>query len=67
MTWWRFRFKGEPSDPVGKERAKAELQSQVADALLESSIESAHENRFLLYTNHMGPNARIALREPRRP
>ena len=67
MIRWPFRYKGKVPDPVGKERAKAELQSQVADALLESSIESAHEHRFLLYTNHMGPNARIALREPRRP
>jgi hypothetical protein len=67
---WLWRRRGEPSPSEGKEMAKRDdaLQRQrvIADVLVESSTELAHEHRFLLYANHFGPNAAKALREGRR-
>lgn len=67
---WPWRRNGSPVDPEGKELAKRDLalsqQRAIAEVLVESTTELAHEHRHLLYSNHFGPNARIALREPRK-
>ena len=41
-------------------------QQDIADVLVESSTELAHEHRWLLYANHFGPNAAKALQERHR-
>ena len=67
---WPWRRRGEPSPAEGKEMAKRDdlitRQRDIADVLVESSTELAHEHRWLLYANHFGPNAAKALRERHR-
>lgn len=61
---WPFRHKAEPVDFEGKALAKSQLE--VARVIESEAQESAHEHRFLLYTNHFGLNTARAMREGRR-
>jgi hypothetical protein len=67
---WLWRRVGTPNAEEGKELAKTDdalhRQRVIADVLVESSTELAHEHRWLLYANHFGPNAAKALREAHR-
>lgn len=64
---WPWRSRGTRVDDAGKELAKNDArlfaQREIADVLVESSTELAHEARWLLYANHFGPNTARALRE----
>ena len=67
---WPWRRVGTPDPHESKDLAKIDdalrRQRVIADVLVESSTELAHEHRWLLYANHFGPNAAKALREARR-
>jgi len=61
---WPFRYRGDPADREGKEKAKSQLE--VAKVLQESARELAHEHRAIQYANHFGPTAAAALKEAHR-
>lgn len=66
MRWLRF-LTAHSSPDEGKELAKSQheatkQQREVADALVDSTTELAHESRHLLYANHFAESFRNALR-----
>ena len=68
---WPFRYKGQPSDPEGKEQAKRLLeesrhQLEVAQAIATAAHQSAAEHRRILRENNFRDNIRARALEVRR-